>query len=90
MGYPILVVIVATFGWWRLLLRFWPYAPCRWCRGRKGNNLGSGRGRWGNCSRCGGRGSACDGAHTGSRSPGPPADVQAFRPGWKPVHITAG
>jgi hypothetical protein len=56
MGYLILVVIVATFGWWRLSLRFWPYAPCRWCRGRKGNNLGSSRGRWGNCSRCGGKG----------------------------------
>jgi hypothetical protein len=55
-GYLFFAVIVAAFGWWRLSLHFWPYAPCRWCRGRKGNNLGSRRGRWGSCSRCGGKG----------------------------------
>lgn len=55
MGYLILAVVVA-FGWWRLSLRWWPYAPCRWCRGRKGNIWGSTQGRWGDCPRCGGKG----------------------------------
>jgi hypothetical protein len=53
--YLILAVLVAAFGWWRLSLHLWPYAPCRWCRGRK-NSLGSSRGRWGDCWRCGGKG----------------------------------
>jgi hypothetical protein len=57
MGYLILAVVaVAAFGWWRLSLRFWPYAPCRWCRGHKGNNWGSTGGRWGDCPKCGGKG----------------------------------
>jgi hypothetical protein len=57
MGYYLLfAVIVAAYAWRKVSLHFWPYAPCRWCRGRKGNSLGSRRGRWGDCSRCDGKG----------------------------------
>jgi hypothetical protein len=56
MGYLIVAVLVSAFVWWRISLHLWPYARCRWCRGRKGHSLGSSRGRWGNCSRCGGKG----------------------------------
>jgi hypothetical protein len=47
---------VVAWGWWRLSLRLWPYAPCRWCGGRRGRNAGSTGQRWGRCSRCGGSG----------------------------------
>ena len=57
MGYLILaVILVLPFGWWRLSVRIWPYAQCRWCRGRKGNSLLSSKGRWGDCWKCGGKG----------------------------------
>lgn len=57
MGYYLIIaVIIAAYGWWRLSLRLWPYAPCWWCRGRKGNRLGSSRGRWGDCRVCDGKG----------------------------------
>jgi hypothetical protein len=57
MGYLVLVVFaVVAYGWWRLSLRWWPYARCRWCRGRKGNNWGSSHGRWGDCPMCHGKG----------------------------------
>lgn len=54
--YLIFAIIVAAYAWRKVSLHFWPYAPCRWCRGRKGNSLGSTGGRWGDCSRCGGKG----------------------------------
>lgn len=54
--YLIFAVIVAAYAWRKVSLHFWPYAPCRWCRGRKGNSLGSSGWRWGDCSRCGGKG----------------------------------
>lgn len=47
-----LVVVLAAR---QLSLYLWPYAKCRWCRG-KGRNLGSNSDRWGNCFRCGGSG----------------------------------
>lgn len=34
-------------------LYLWPYAPCRWCKGR-GTNRGSTRRRFGDCRWCGG------------------------------------
>lgn len=51
------VVIAAAVGcgWWRLSLRLHPYAACRWCRGRRGRNRGSGT-VWGRCGHCGGKG----------------------------------
>jgi hypothetical protein len=52
----IVVTAVIAFGWWRLSLRLWPYAPCRWCGGRSGRNQGSNRKRWGKCRWCGGTG----------------------------------
>lgn len=27
-------IAVSGFGLWRLSLRLYPYAPCRWCTGR--------------------------------------------------------
>ena len=36
-------------------LYFWPYAPCRKCKG-SGKNAGSSRKRYGDCSRCGATG----------------------------------
>jgi hypothetical protein len=55
------VVFIVTaaafaFGWWRLSLRWWPYAPCRRCSRRRGRNAGSKGNRWGNCKNCGGSG----------------------------------
>lgn len=52
----LIAAAVIAFGWWRLSLRFWPYAPCRACRRRTGKNLGSNRERWGDCPKCGGSG----------------------------------
>ena len=58
MGYVVLVVVIVAFAWWRFSLYLWPYARCRWCRGRKGKgtSFGSTKGRWGDCWRCGGKG----------------------------------
>jgi len=54
----IALTLTAALGaaWWRLDLRWHPYARCRWCQGRRGRNPGSTGGRWGNCRRCGGSG----------------------------------
>jgi len=50
------VLALTLFGWWRLSLSLWPYAPCWWCKRRRGQNRGSNRRRWGTCRRCGGSG----------------------------------
>lgn len=52
----LLAMAVIAFGLWRISLRVHPYAPCRWCRGRRGRNPGSSRERWGRCRHCGGKG----------------------------------
>lgn len=54
------VVIIAGsvigYAGWRISLKRHPYAPCRWCRGRRGRNPGSTGKRWGRCPHCGGKG----------------------------------
>lgn len=58
MAGDILILIAAaaiSYGGWRVSLRLWPYAPCRWCNGA-GTSPGSNRKRLGRCRRCGGSG----------------------------------
>lgn len=50
------LVAVSLAGWWLLSLAWHPYAVCGRCKDRRGRNLGSKAGRWGNCGRCGGNG----------------------------------
>ena len=52
------VIAAVAFGGWRLSLRLRPYAPCRWCKGRRGRNRFSSRtgGPYGHCGHCGGSG----------------------------------
>lgn len=40
---------------WTIRAYFWPFAPCRKCKGAK-TNRGSTKKRFGTCSRCGGTG----------------------------------
>lgn len=48
-----LVAGVAVLAVWAVRAYFWPYAPCRWCKGA-GTNRGSSRKRFGDCRWCGG------------------------------------
>ena len=41
---------------WIIRAYFWPFTPCRACKGKK-TNPGSSRKRFGLCKRCGGSGS---------------------------------
>jgi len=52
----LLAIAAIIVGWWRLSLHRHPYAPCRWCSGRRGRNRGSTSRAWGRCKRCGGKG----------------------------------
>jgi hypothetical protein len=51
------VVLLAAAGVavWLVRAWLWPFAPCRWCRGRK-TNPGSTRMRFSTCRHCGGSG----------------------------------
>jgi hypothetical protein len=70
MNGTVLLVLLAL-GAWRLLLLWWhPYAPCRWCKGTKGN-WGSNARRHGDCWFCKGRGRRLRrGARTVARATG--------------------
>jgi hypothetical protein len=52
---PALAVLGAAIAVWAVRAWFWPFAACRWCRGR-GRNAGSNGRRWGTCWACGGSG----------------------------------
>jgi hypothetical protein len=52
----LLVIAAIAYGAWRISLRWYPYRPCRWCKGRKGNIWGSTKSRWGDCPFCDGKG----------------------------------
>lgn len=45
-------IVVGLLVWGR----FWPYAPCPACRGRRGRSRGSRPAAYNYCRRCGGRG----------------------------------
>jgi hypothetical protein len=51
----VVLVLAALAVVWLVRAWLWPFAPCRWCKGRK-TNRGSTRKRFGNCRRCGGTG----------------------------------
>lgn len=50
------LVVTACLTAWMVRAYFWPFAPCRTCKGSK-TNKGSTRKRFGKCKRCGGTGS---------------------------------
>lgn len=50
---PVLGAVIAV---WAVRALLWPFAPCRWCSGRRGRTPGSTSRRWGNCWACGGSG----------------------------------
>ena len=50
-----LVVALIAAVVWTGRAYFWPYAPCRWCKGKR-TNRGSSKKRFGNCWRCRGSG----------------------------------
>ena len=49
------LLIIAATAVWLVRAYFWPFAPCRWCKGRK-TNRGSNAKRFGSCWRCKGSG----------------------------------
>lgn len=56
-----------------------PFAPCRWCQGRKSNHF-SNRKRFGPCSRCKGTGSR---QVAGSKTVRKSVDAALKGAGWK-------
>ena len=51
----LLWLILIALAIWTIRAYFWPFAPCRKCKGAK-TNRGSTRKRFGSCPRCGGTG----------------------------------
>lgn len=51
MSAHLIEVIGAAAVAWAVRAYFWPYAPCRWCKG-SGTNRGSSRKRFGDCRWC--------------------------------------
>lgn len=51
-----LLLLAAAAAVWAARALFWPFAACRWCRGRRGRNAGSTGRRWGRCRMCDGSG----------------------------------
>ncbi len=49
------LIFLAAAAVWAVRAWLWPYAPCRWCKGRK-TNRGSTARRFGSCWRCKGSG----------------------------------
>lgn len=49
------LITLAAAAAWTVRAYFWPFAPCRRCKGSK-SNRGSTRKRFGRCTRCGGTG----------------------------------
>lgn len=49
-------IAAVLFADWFIRALFWPFGPCRWCKGRRGRNAGSSAKRWGKCWRCGASG----------------------------------
>lgn len=57
--HPLAAVIAAALllgAAWLIRARLYPYGPCPLCRRRKGRGIGSTRGSWNRCARCGGSG----------------------------------
>jgi DnaJ-class molecular chaperone len=49
------LIILGAAAAWTVRAYFWPFAPCRKCKGAR-TNRGSSRKRFGTCPRCGGTG----------------------------------
>jgi hypothetical protein len=49
------LLTVTAAAVWTVRCYFWPFAPCRKCKGAK-TNPGSSKKRFGACKRCGGTG----------------------------------